>query len=67
MKNIMYLLDTEKADDVDVYYDSLDSDYDDEKLYDNTYSCPCKSNTLNFLTLTVLELFNREFFIFLKK
>ena len=29
MKNIMYLLDIEKADDVDVYYDSDDSDYDD--------------------------------------
>ena len=32
MKNIMYLLDIEKADDVDVFYDSDDSDYDDEEL-----------------------------------
>ena len=67
MKNIMYLLDIEKADDVDIYHDSDDSDYDDEELYDNIYSCPCKSNTLNFLTLTVLELFKREFLIFLEK
>ena len=61
MKNIMYLLDIEKADDVDVYYYSDGSDYDDEELYDIIYFCPCKSNTLNFLTLTVLEFFNREF------
>ena len=37
MKNIMYLLDIEKADDIDVYYDSDDSDYDDEESYDNIY------------------------------
>ena len=61
MKNIMYLLDIEKTDDVDVYYYSDGSDYDDEELYDIIYFCPCKSNTLNFLTLTVLEFFNREF------
>ena len=33
-----YLLDVEKANDVDVYYDSDDSDYDDEELYDNIYN-----------------------------
>ena len=37
MKNIMYLLDIEKADDIDVYYDSDGFDYDDEKLYGNIY------------------------------
>ena len=37
MKNIMYLLDIEKADNIYVYYDSDDSDYDDEELYDNIY------------------------------
>ena len=31
-----YLLDVEKAN--DVYYDSDDSDYDDEELYDNIYN-----------------------------
>ena len=33
----MYLLDIEKADNIYVYYDSDDSDYDDEELYDNIY------------------------------
>ena len=33
-----YLLDVEKANDVDVCYDSDDSDYDDEELYDNIYN-----------------------------
>ena len=38
MKNITYLLDIEKADDVDVYYNnSDDSDYDDEELCNNIY------------------------------
>ena len=33
-----YLLDVEKANDVDIYYDCDDSDYDDEELYDNIYN-----------------------------
>ena len=33
MKNIMYLLDIENADDVDVYCDSHDSNYDEEEWY----------------------------------
>ena len=33
MKNIMYPLDIENADVVDVYYDSHDSDYDEEEWY----------------------------------
>ena len=39
MKNIMYLylLDIKKVDDVDVYYNSDSSDYDNEELYDNIY------------------------------
>ena len=36
--NIIYLLDIEKAEDVDVYYHSDDSNYDDEELYDNIYN-----------------------------
>ena len=35
--NIMHFLDIEKADDVDVYYDSDDTDYDDEELYHNIH------------------------------
>lgn len=30
--NIMYLLDIEKANNIDVYYDSDDSNYDDQEL-----------------------------------
>ena len=37
MKNITYLLDIEKVDDADVYYNSDDSDYDDEELCNNIY------------------------------
>ena len=33
VQNIMYPLDIENADDVDVYYDSHDSDYDEEEWY----------------------------------
>lgn len=36
--NIMHFLDIEKADDVDVYYDSDDTDYDDEELYHNIHN-----------------------------
>ena len=35
--NIMYLLDIEKGDGVDAYYDSDDCVYDDEDLCDNIY------------------------------
>ena len=34
--NIMHFLDIEKA--VDVYYDSDDTDYDDEELYHNIHN-----------------------------
>ena len=36
--NIMYHLDIEKGDDIDVYYDSDGSDYNDEELYGNIYN-----------------------------
>ena len=34
----MYLLDIEKANNIDVYYDSDDSNYDDQELLDNIYN-----------------------------
>ena len=44
----MYLLDIKKADDNDVCYDSDNSNYDDEELYDNVYNGICYVNSRCF-------------------
>ena len=57
----MYLLYFETADAVDIYYDSDDSNYDDEKLSDNIYNGTWYVNPLSANPPTMVKSTLKQF------